>query len=550
MGIEHFNHFLRTLNSEVAIKPNVNHLLIDGNPKLYNAFASYVTEKGMPLAHSDEKTEQRIYLYNIPGSDPTTHITDEIIRHTLNHFMTDINAMAPRDSVTICMDGFPCDGKIWNQKFRRFKPTCIKQEDSLVFSTALFSPGTPFMEKLDRELAKLPDIYPHLNFTFSSSAVYGEGEHKLIHELKMLNNESDTYMIICNDSDIYILAGVSMVRNVYVYNEFVNKFGVKQENIKSIDAMKATLGRIMRQPNVDIAIVDFMVISFFFGNDFLPFVRCLFDFVHCMNIVLREVYDPDYSFILNGRILRENIHNFIYRMMKREADLAYMVKAQSGFNIGIRDDSSGKLDYKRYLADYSAHVSSIYKPGEQVTSELDREMSEMYIQTLIWNIKYYLGSVIDCEMYYGFMHAPTFNSLCKYFESSYDESVSLTITPKDRNFYDTHECFREVQLGIVMNKLDRTTFWKEGHLVRKIGKYVDEQVKSAPVPDMRCRRRHEGLFIEVMQDPNIADVMADMVEQYGIAPTNAATIRYHKNTRKSDVEMVSKTFIMKKELVL
>ena len=68
------------------------------------------------------------------------------------------------------------------------------------------------------------------NTIFSDSSVYGEGEHKIMEDIRTTGNKDDVYVIYGLDSDLFFLAMANPRLNLYLLRESaqLGKFGNRQ----------------------------------------------------------------------------------------------------------------------------------------------------------------------------------------------------------------------------------------------------------------------------------------------------------------------------------
>lgn len=193
--------------------------------------------------------------------------------------------------LNLAVDGPAPWPKIQQQRTRRFKAAKLNPNageligDEYYFNaSANISPGTEFMQKLDEYLVKWIKSRTGLErapttIRYSSFMVRGEGEHKIISDMRnriILPDEqnNDPNIIMGKDADLVILSCLSPLKNIVVNRE------QKHDNI-DINALKTAILSEMNftskrekkhsQEYLDkICLQDFALITFFVGNDFLP----------------------------------------------------------------------------------------------------------------------------------------------------------------------------------------------------------------------------------------------------------------------------------------
>lgn len=216
------------------------------------------------------------------------------------------------------IDGVAPVAKINQQRKRRFKSIDDAQmKDELKikhkieldtkWSNIVITPGTTFMENLHQHLLKYFKN-KGIKYNYSSYHIAGEGEHKILTDIKeRLNKQNkqdrqdnqddqDIYVIYGLDADLFFLAMASQKNNIYLLREelhFTNGKVIKHEindiiedvseelKYVSIDITKKCYNEIIK--NVITKKIgidkfnkkydywnDFIFICYFLGNDFLP----------------------------------------------------------------------------------------------------------------------------------------------------------------------------------------------------------------------------------------------------------------------------------------
>ena len=197
-----------------------DYFLIDFNSILYSQVGS--------LEESKYKNKTKIQIENA------------IIKRTLEtleHMICDI--VKPEKMVYIAFDGPAPRAKMVQQRWRRFKSVKRKafikyldekyeRKPGINFDTsANFSPGTKFMDKLAKALEKsikAKRLSKHLKdskdleFVLNTSNVPGEGEHKYMHIIRQLvkDKKKDSIVVYSPDADVIVLSISSNKDNIKI----------------------------------------------------------------------------------------------------------------------------------------------------------------------------------------------------------------------------------------------------------------------------------------------------------------------------------------------
>ena len=249
-------------------------------------------------------------------------LENKMIKRILNYIDYLIGMVNPQKEVFISVDGIAPMAKMSQQRKRRYKSISdnvlrdniknkFNKETTTVWNNTTITPGTKFMEKLHKKIKEYMThnrIKLNIKYTYSSYRTVGEGEHKILQDIKSKkNNKDDVYVIYGLDADLIFLALASKKDKIYLLREetffrSVNHFD-KEEiidivkdvaedlNYVSIDETARCINQEFKMlinkkldfdelegefkyddinvQNIDF-IDDFIVICYFLGNDFLP----------------------------------------------------------------------------------------------------------------------------------------------------------------------------------------------------------------------------------------------------------------------------------------
>lgn len=176
----------------------------------------------------------------------------------------------PSKKLFIALDGPAPRAKMNQQRGRRFVAAKNKPEN---FDPNSITPGTLFMYNLnsfiEQSILKSEDL-EGIEIIFSPSSTPGEGEHKILDYIRNLPEKEKecNHCIFGPDGDLLLLSMLLNVKNISVMKEEHNNFGYY--NLIDITSMKQNIYLDLSRDNRDRAIEDFVLMSFFLGNDFLP----------------------------------------------------------------------------------------------------------------------------------------------------------------------------------------------------------------------------------------------------------------------------------------
>lgn len=406
----------------------------------------------------------------------------KMIRRIINYIEYLIEYINP-NRVYISVDGVAPMAKMIQQRKRRYRAVddnIIKDDIKKKYgiktnnkwNNTVITPGTEFMEKLHNAILNYIKKNKKRKIYYSSYHSCGEGEHKILEDIRNNNNNSDKKTIIYGlDADLIFLSLASCKKNLYLLRE-AGEFGGKKEvtilddivndvnellNFVSIDILKECFNdkitSIITDLNsintVDYRIIDFtndfIFICYLLGNDFLPplpsidiktggldfLLKCYADVYLQLNVPIIDVtknvtinsafldmflkriaISEEYYF---QEILPKHLEScnrrscFSSDPCERELwDLENLRNMDIYDPIQLGYDSPHMWKY-RYYQHYFQQSSQQYKLVDELCKE--------YITGLIWVAQYYLKGCPSWDWYYRYSHPPFVSDLSKYFTS-------------------------------------------------------------------------------------------------------------------------------------
>lgn len=235
-------------------------------------------------------------------------------------FIAEVNPHYKRvANLVIAMDGVAPFAKIMQQRTRRYRRTVHtteEEEEEMIsggrrkmpppegWQTNSITPGTDFIDKFDtymRGWVTKPEAQNLVQYKiiFSSYKKRGEGEHKLFgfrRGKKYAHHSAKEKGLLCVyglDADLILLNLLYPKRRVYIIRERESltpeDVGTKYHaNIVNIDILRDEI--VMRMTGINdlneldrdsyySVIRDFVLMTFFLGNDFLPRIMCYRDII-------------------------------------------------------------------------------------------------------------------------------------------------------------------------------------------------------------------------------------------------------------------------------
>ena len=390
----------------------------------------------------------------------------QLMTDVSKYTMEVIQLVKPSKLVYLCIDGVAPLSKIKQQRNRRYLSVYINNEipsDKYVWDTNAISPGTPFMNNLNKHLkAVFSNKLLKCETIISDSSEKGEGEHKIydyINEKKADYND----IVYGLDADLIMLSLISKNKQIHLLRENLhlglNKHS-KQNKCKflvlDIDILRSNI--LSAYDNV-IDIHSYVCMCFLLGNDFLPplsYINIYNNGLETLtnaykmvqektNMKLIDLNDED-NFELNLTFF-ENMLEILNKCedveFKKEHD-KYYNNIQTFKTKQLQVENYGTVNKNETLKDMFAENnwrSTYYKyvfDSNQGTNTI-MKASNNYLNGLVWNIGYYFNKKYSQKWYYIFNYSPTALDLWNHVTSmKRDESLNIIKhTIQKKNSYDS-----------------------------------------------------------------------------------------------------------------
>lgn len=370
---------------------------------------------------------QRVFGYgegkDLKGYEGMTRIQleEELFRLIVKEISSLTTTFKP-SLLVVAFDGPAPLAKIQQQRSRRYR-----NDDPLLnkygWDSSAFSPGTDLMERLSLYIQSFlkrekKNLAPQI--IYSSHRVPGEGEHKM---MKILRQQSGgNHVVVGKDADLILLAMLTG-KQVYVYRQE----DFPMEGYLVIDAKK--LGNQVMGGNI----VDFLVLTFFIGNDFvralpemtnirqaLPF---LMEEYKILNRPLTRLIDGYYhvDWLNLEKLLMQLTDKKLYRMNDKFLTIqsdkpltnTTLMFQQAVVTLG----STKYVDPILFEKVYYRHVFGIWDSyvSQPAIDKLPvGEMCEQWFITINWILLYYQGAPVNIAHQFIFHYTPLVKSLTDY----------------------------------------------------------------------------------------------------------------------------------------
>lgn len=422
---------------------------------------------------------------------PIPKLEDMMMERVMNYIDYLIAYVNPTNGVFIAIDGVAPAAKMNQQRVRRFKsvydealkkPLKKKFEiDELnKWSNTVITPGTDFMERLHNRILKYINSIEFTKIYYSSYHTPGEGEHKIMEDLRKNGDVNKNYVIYGLDADLIFLSLASGF-NIYLLRESV-ELGTKKRDTVNPDLdpvkdvsedldyvpieyireawyniCKTALERRNDSSDIKIDIDglnsvdlsnDFIVACYFLGNDFLPHMPSLEIHRGGLDLVLNayvSTYEmcqcnmievTESGICINIIFLEEfltfmsNREDYYFRELLPE----YIHKDKNKKPRGVDDSPYAKALWK--LENMKFKVNDPIKLGQDdsilwkyryykhhiMTDDYQDDtvysMCEKYMNGVKWVTEYYFKGCPSWTWSYPYHHAPFVSDLSNFLQTS------------------------------------------------------------------------------------------------------------------------------------
>jgi len=438
-----YKHVVHHLNEKIQFP--IDHYYIDTNAIIHPIYQRFFPKKeegkfDKPKRLLHQKPENKIIVSN-----------KTIFSELCKEIEKRVFIVRPKKTIYIAIDGIPGMSKGSQQRQRRALSVKTKSEEEIKeFDSNCISCGTQFMEELSRYLdyyfkGKIAknSYWKNLKIIFSNDKVVGEGEAKLINHIRLYFNtflqNKETIVIDSPDADLLMLAMGTHYPYLYIFRDNIykninckhflvdiselrktlidvinNNDSTKQEEKKKEKDEISAQGNVISENN-DL-IIDFMLIGFFFGNDFVHQIKSIEMNKNNMDDLLRIYFEARNIFpgrIVNSTNLTINVKFlkiFLNLLAKEEIHLIQN-KSKFGYTNHLlqkNTNENGIINLTQYREDY-------FKEKLFIENKKDKDQyCNEYFKTLLFIFRYYLKEMPDYHFSFKYHYSPFFTDLYEY----------------------------------------------------------------------------------------------------------------------------------------
>jgi 5'-3' exonuclease len=457
----------------VTIDKKMDILYFDFNGLIYHSYANLMKEKYDALKDAPLRRRQEVLI-------------EEILKYTKSIICTTVKPKMAYLSI----DGVVPMAKMHQQRLRRYKSPYLKEWENDIkkrygiykeelLDTNQITPGTDFMRLLNESLQHAIDTkyFDDVQMFLSDSEKIGEGEHKIVADIREKALKDQNICIYGLDADLILLSltipnnNVFLLReNVHIDASFANPLlyvsipilaeSVYHEIMKEMSVKSLEKQRIIR---------DYVFLSFLLGNDFLHCLPSLsiinngIDFViklyansyaKCKNYLLSTVSD---SVRINNGFLKSM---FEYLTKSEDSNLKFLAQRKKIPNPPNFDDHYSEekwkwdrvphnprfekcfsvIDYKN--SNWKKQYYNIFfdfdctKPQNNVCLDA---ICKNYFDGILFTAKYYFDGAISWYWYNPYPVAPFVSDLYDYLQRIETKDINMLSIPTGAPFSSTEQ---------------------------------------------------------------------------------------------------------------
>ena len=463
MGIPKYFKWITNKYNDLILEnvEKIDNLFLDTNCLIHPCCRKIIKEnKHLIVKHYNDYENN---INNIQNDLNMYSKLEKLMFEDITDYITNLLEFSkPKKLLYISIDGVAPRAKMEQQRLRRYRSY---KEKSLIddiykkhhneiepyWDTNAITPGTTFMLKLSNYLQnnvlKISKLNNDITIILSDSSVPGEGEHKIVEHIRLNTNKEDICCIYGLDADLIMLS-LCLDNKIYLLRESVNFGKVNMDVLLylSINEFKLNLkNEIIKKIDKDIdfeindkVIIDYVVLCFLLGNDFLPKLINLDinenSIEDLLTIYTKLISIRKHNLVVKGIIqynFLQQILNHLYNLedttlqeLQRKINNRKVYRKNNYTNDVERDIDMlkyypimkqnnpfklGEIGWRNKYYQYYFNIDNIIKNKDYIN-----ELCYIYIEGLQWNIEYYLNGCCSWEWYYPYRVSPCLREICQY----------------------------------------------------------------------------------------------------------------------------------------
>jgi len=391
-----------------------------------------------------------------------------------------IEIIKPKNAIMIAFDGVAPVAKLDQQRSRRYKSAyqsevlrqIQKKAEPDPWNTAAITPGTRFMKDLSVHILKhfhesKAAAYKVAKLLVSTSEEAGEGEHKIFEYMRLHPAEHflQNTIIYGLDADLIMLSinHLPICNQIFLFREtphFIQSIDRDLEpNENYLLDIPLLTQRIIYYMNNDTIIedhddkykkvYDYIFLSFFLGNDFMPHFPALNIRTSGMDKMLsayRATIGSSKELLTDGKkIYWKNVRKLVqfladqeetylkneYKLRDKREKFNYPTDTDENIFKKFEAVPTYEREIEKYInpfKDYweQRYYRSLFHIHNDESGEKVKAISMNYLEGLEWTLKYYTTSCPNWKWHYKYAYPPLLKDLLKcipVFDTIFVENV-------------------------------------------------------------------------------------------------------------------------------
>jgi len=417
-------------------------------------------------------------------SEITDSVSMSIIKQVCLKIEYYIRLIAPTHNVLIAFDGVAPVAKLEQQRSRRYKSAYQNQLTKQIFknkepdpwNTSAITPGTKFMNDLSDYIktyfndSKRCNVISIIN---STSDIYGEGEHKIFEYIRSNPDihKNETTVIYGLDADLIMLSinHLSFCPNIYLFREtphFIQSIDSSLEPdenyLLDIPLLTDKIIQYMNHNNIitqnqkNNKIYDYIFLSFFLGNDFMPHFPSVNIRTGGMDKMLnayRETIGKTDQVLTDGKkIYWNNVRKLVqvlanqeesylkeeYKLRDKKEKINYQTDTPENIFKKFEAIPTYEREIEKYInpfQDYwqTRYYRSLCNIKHDTNRSQIKDLCINYLEGLEWTLKYYTSGCPNWRWKYRYSYPPLLTDLLQYipvFDTTFvDNVVANPVSP-------------------------------------------------------------------------------------------------------------------------
>ncbi len=330
----------------------------------------------------------------------------------------------PQKVLYVAIDGPAPLAKQAQQRQRRF--VSAKERSGQEFDSNCISPGTIFMSELDmylryriRKEMNTSQTLMGVKVIYSPPSVPGEGEHKIMDYIKDISEkerQESSHCMFGPDGDLIMLTMATHLPKISLFRHDMYRPGFF--HLLEMGVISKEMSNHMKNRSPTDTSNDFIVMSMFVGNDFLPKIQMFHLLEDGLDVMFANYKSTTEVLTQNNKMTLEGLKSLINKLKVFESPwLLDQILTTNKF----KKPPGPKFENKTLSScvdnsnlNFSQYEKNYYNKCKIKNQKEIDEMCKDYLKTLLWVFEYYVNGLPDWRWAYEHHYAPLMSSFSQY----------------------------------------------------------------------------------------------------------------------------------------